>query len=186
MRAGIGLVSVLITALIVAYVFSKYTQGTAPAMKQGTNQANQLAGRSSNGVPIGGKGTPVLEDSKFVAVEQSGRLTGLTVTVMPPTNGLAEYFGLVPGDTIVRIGPFKVGDETLSDFETARDWVQEGMQRQMEMVVNRGGTQITLPRDRNFTPPPLNSNNGPSSTSEKTDANDAARDPAQKLQGPNP
>jgi hypothetical protein len=123
-------------------------------MKQITGQANQLAGRSSAGVPIGGQGTPVLADSKFAPVERNGKLVGLAVVVMPMTNGLYEYFGLIPGDTILGIGPFKIGDETLSDFESARDWVQEGMQRQMEMRVDRGGTQITLPRDRDFVPTP--------------------------------
>ena len=149
-----GLAGILIVTFIVVYMWADYTQKSTPAMKQLTGQANQLAGRSSAGVPIGGQGTPVLADSKFAPVERNGKLVGLTVVIMPMTNGLYEYFGLIPGDTVLGIGPFKMGDENLSDFESARDWVQEGMQRQMEMRVDRGGTEITLPRDRAFVPTP--------------------------------
>ena len=152
MRGMIGLVSILVVVFIIVFMFSGYMQGTKPAMKQATNSANQLAGRSSAG--IGQQGTPVLQDSKFTPVEKNGRLTGLTVAAMPTTNGLYEYFGLLPGDVIREIGPFKVGDDTMSDFETSRDWVQEGMQRQMKMVVERGGQRITLPDQRNVVPPP--------------------------------
>lgn len=151
MRGMFGLVAILIAAFIMVYMFASYTQQTKPAMKQATNQANQLAGRSSAG--IGQQGTPVLQDAKFSPVERNGKLTALSVTAMPPTNGLAEYFGLVTGDVILKIGPFKVGDDTtMPDFESARDWVQEGMQRRMQMVVDRGGTQITLPDQRDFVP----------------------------------
>jgi hypothetical protein len=149
-----GLLSVLIAVAIMFYMWTEYTGAVAKPAARATVQANQLAGRSSAGVPIGGQGMPVLADSKFAPVERNGKLVGLTVVVMPTTNGLFEYFGLVPGDTILNIGPFKMGEETLSDFESARDWVQEGMQRQMEMRVDRGGTQITLPRDRDFVPTP--------------------------------
>jgi hypothetical protein len=153
MRAAFGLVAVLVTVFIMVYMFASYTHQTTPAMKAVTAQANQIAGRSSNGVAIGQQGTPVLADSKFVPIEQNSKLTGLQVTVMPATNGLAEYFGLAVGDVIESIGPFKMGDDTLSDSESARNWVQEGMQRQMTMTVNRGGQVITLPADRN-TPVP--------------------------------
>jgi hypothetical protein len=148
MRGIIGLVSILVVVFIIVYIFSDYMKGTKPAM-------NQLAGRSSAG--IGQSGTPVLQDSKFAPVEKNGRLVGLTVVAMPTTNGLYEYFGLIPGDVIREIGPFKAGDDTMSDFETSREWVQEGMQRQMKMVVERGGQRITLPDQRSFVPPPAQS-----------------------------
>ena len=152
MRGMIGLVSILVVTFIIVYMFADFTHKTAPAMKQATNNANQLAGRSAAG--IGQQGTPVLQDSKFSPVERNGKLVALKVTVMPTTNGLYEYFGLIPGDSIVAIGPFKVGDENLSDFEATRDWVQEAMQRQYPLVVDRGGTQIKLPDQRSFAPPP--------------------------------
>src|SRR5258706_1535196 len=98
MRAGVGLVALLIAVFIMIYMFSDFMQKTKPAMTQATNQANQLAGRSSNGVPIGQKGTPVLQDSAFVPVDPGGKLVAIKVTVMPATNGLAEYFGLVVND----------------------------------------------------------------------------------------
>src|SRR5437016_7829220 len=123
-----GLVGLLITIGIMMYIFADYMTPVSKAAKKAGPQANQMAGRSPSASPVG-QGTPVLQDSSFSPVEQSARLTGLKVTVMPTTNGLYEFFGLIPGDVILRIGPFKMGDETLSDFEAARDWVQEGMQR---------------------------------------------------------
>ena len=74
-----GLASILIVTFIIVYMWADYTQKSTPAMKQITGQANQLAGRSSAGVPIGGQGTPVLADSKFAPVERNGKLVGLTV-----------------------------------------------------------------------------------------------------------
>jgi len=155
-----GLVGFLIACFIAVYMFADYTQKSAPAMRQATNQANQLAGRSSNGVSLGGAGTPVLQDSRFAPMERNGRFVAVQVLVMPPTNGLAEYYGLAVNDVILQIGPFKVGDNTLDDFETTRNWVMEGMQRNMEIVVDRGGTEIKLPSQRNFVPPPAGSSNG--------------------------
>jgi len=149
-----GLVGVLIACFIAVYMFADFTKQSMPAMRQATNQANQLAGRSSNGVAVGGSGTPVLADSKFAPLERNGHLVAVQVLVMPRTNGLAEYFGLAVNDIILRIGPFKVGEDPIADFETAREWIQEGMQRSMELVVDRGGWEIKLPAQRNFVPPP--------------------------------
>src|SRR5260221_8680354 len=123
-----GLVGFLIACFIAVYMFADFTQKSLPAMRQATNQANQLAGRSSNGTTVGGSGTPVLDDCKFGPLQRSGHLVAVQVLVMPATNGLAEYYGLVVNDIILRIGPFKVGEDPIVDFETTREWVQEGMQ----------------------------------------------------------
>jgi hypothetical protein len=159
MRGMIGLVSILVVVFIIVFMFSDYMKQTKPAMKQATNSANQLAGRSSAG--IGQAGTPVLQDSKFAPIERNGRLKALQVVAMPTTNGLYEYFGLIPGDVILEIGEFKVGDDAaMPDFESARDWVQEGMQRQKKMVVERGGHRITLPDQKDFVAPPAAPSSG--------------------------
>jgi hypothetical protein len=153
LRAGFGLLALLISVFIMVWVFSWYTASNLPAYKNATNQANMIAGNSRSNV-IGQAGTPVLADSKFAPVESNGNLTGVQVTVMPTTNGLYEFFGLAPGDVVREIGPFKVGDTTLTDFGTTRDWIQEAMQRQMPIVVERGGRTFKLPDEKASLPAP--------------------------------
>jgi hypothetical protein len=149
-----GLVGFLIACFIAVYMFADFTQKSMPAMKQVTNQANRLAGRSSNGVAPGSAGTPVLQDSQYRPLQRGTRFVAIQVVVMPPTNGLAEYYGLAVNDVILQIGPFKVGEDPIADYETAHAWIQEGLQREMELVIDRGGYEIKLPAQRNFVPPP--------------------------------
>ena len=146
MRGAFGLVSILIGGLIVAYLWSQDVSSVSKANKAVRPQLNQLAGKSSDG-------TPAFKSAVFVAVEKNAALKGLKIQSIDRTGGLFEYFGLIPNDTILRVGPFVMGDTTLSDFESARDMVVDAMQRKMDIVVNRGGTEITLPAQRNFTAP---------------------------------
>jgi hypothetical protein len=143
---GALLVVVLVSMVIVAYMWASYTQPVGKASKQAREQVNQIAGRNSAGVQAG---TMV----KYAPVERNGHITGLTIKSIDPSDGLAEHFGLVAGDTVLHIGPFDMGDNTLSDEESARIFLVDAMQRNYDIVVDRGGTQIKLPAQRNFLPP---------------------------------
>jgi hypothetical protein len=147
MQAAFGLVGILIATFIVVYLWASYTQPVAKVAKPAQQQANTLAGRSANGAPA-------VYSAKYKAIERNGSITGIQILAVDPTGALFEHFGLVPGDVVLRIGPFKMGDETLNDYDSARDWIVEAMQRQMDIVVDRGGTQIKLPEQRNFVPTP--------------------------------
>ena|SRR5438105_1505900 len=147
MQAAFGLVGILIATFIVVYLWASYTQPVAKVAKPAQQQAQVLAGRSASGAPA-------VYSAKYQAVERNGTLTGVRILAVDPTGALFEHFGLIPGDVVLRIGPFKMGDETLNDYESARDWIVEAMQRQMDIVVDRGGTQIKLPEQRNFVPTP--------------------------------
>ena len=147
MNGAFGLVGLLVAGLILAYVWADHTQTVSKVNKTVQPQLKQLAGQSPDG-------TPAVKSAKYAAVEANGVLKGLKITAIDPTGGLFVYWGLQPNDIVQRIGPFTVGDSTIPDLETARDWVVEGMQRKMDMSVDRGGTIITLPADRN-TPSPV-------------------------------
>jgi hypothetical protein len=147
MQAAFGLVGLLVAMFIVAWLWATYTAPVAKVARPAQQQANTLAGRSANGAPA-------VMSAKFAPVQRNGTLSGIRIVAVDPTGALVEHFGLMPGDVVLRIGPFKMGDETLNDFESGRDWIVEGMQRQMDIVVNRGGTEITLPAQRNFLPAP--------------------------------
>lgn len=142
MRAMFGLVSILIAGLIVAWLWADHTQTVARVNRSVQPQVQQLAGKSADG-------TPAIKSATFVAVEKNGALKALRVTSIDPAGALADYWGLQPNDEILRIGQFNMGDIAMDDFESARNWVVEGMQRKMDMSVNRGGAMITLPADRN-------------------------------------
>ena len=146
MRGAFGLVSILVCGFIVAYLWATHTQGVVQANRSVQPQLKQLAGQSDDG-------TPAIQSATFAAIERNGAIKGLRVLTVDPTGGLAVYWGIQPNDEIVRIGIFGMGDPAMDDFESARNWVVEGMQRKMDMGVNRGGAMITLPKDRNMTAP---------------------------------
>src|SRR6266550_6749579 len=176
MRAGVGLISILITVFIIVYLFSTYTESAKPGMNKATFQANQMAGNSTNGVGIGQRGTPVMQDSKFQEVEHNGKLVGVKVMVMPPTNGLAEHYGLLVNDVIVQVGQggARVGEDHLSDFDSVRDFILDAYQKQQMIVVKRNGVELTLPRDRNIIPPaPGNGNPGGAANTAGTGTGDS-------------
>jgi hypothetical protein len=87
---------------------------------------------------------------------------------------------------VKEIGPFKVGDDTLSDFDTTKDWIQEGMQRQMKMVVERGGQRITLPDDRNTPVPTPPTASGATGTAAAPAGNTPATPPTADAQPQQP
>ena len=155
MRAGLGLIAILITVFIIVYLFANYTESSRPGMNKATFQANQMAGNSTNGVGIGQRGTPVMQDAKFQEVERNGRLVAVKVTVLPPTNGLADFYGLMVNDEIVQVGQggARVGQDHLSDYDSVRDFILDAYQKQQMIVVKRNGVELTLPRDRNIVPP---------------------------------
>jgi hypothetical protein len=141
MRGAFGLVSLLITGLIVAYLWADHTKTVANVNKTLQPQVQQLAGRSSDG-------TPAIKSATYKELPGSGPIKGAQVVTIDPAGGLAVYWGLLPNDIIREVGPYAVGDNTLTDLETVQEWVVEGMQRQMTMAVDRGGVRISLPAGR--------------------------------------
>lgn len=89
-------------------------------------------------------GTPASEGISVSAVYEDGKFAGLRVDSVQPNNLLASLYGLAPQDVVRDVGPFKVGDQTLPDVNTAKDWLVEAAQRRMSLVVERSGSNATL------------------------------------------
>jgi hypothetical protein len=142
MRGAFGLVSILVCGLIVAYLWSSNVQNVAKVNKSVQPQVQQLAGKNTDG-------SRAADSAKFNPVERNGALKGIQVVSIDSTGALFTYWGLQPNDIVLRIGELKVGDPTMEDFESVRDWVVEGMQRKKDMDVDRDGVTITLPAQRN-------------------------------------
>jgi hypothetical protein len=172
MRAGIGVLSLLIVIAIILFAaFSGPHGGYVPTVVQtGQNaqsQAQQIAGRDENGVPI--QQTITLEEDS-----PNGQMRGLVVKKLLPTGPLATDFGLLPGDEIVEAGDMDLRGQ--SDPELAKDMVYQSYSTNKPLVVLRNGQKVTLTPDSALTAahpnlfgtpgaavnqPPANSNNIP-------------------------
>ena len=88
MRGIFGLLSFLICALIIAYVWSLYTQETATVAPPLHDKAEQLSGRSAAGIHV--SESFKTEDAN----DERGRFKGLLVTEVTPGGGMQTMYGL--------------------------------------------------------------------------------------------
>jgi hypothetical protein len=147
MRAGIGLVSILVvTAIILMVAFSGPHGGYVPTVinagSAGQQQAAQISGHDENGTPVGD--TIALEEHD----SSDGHLRGLVVKTVLPTSPMVTSYGLQQGDEITEIGGMSIRDE---DPELAKDQVYESYMRNQPLVVLRQGQQLTITPDSALT-----------------------------------
>src|SRR4051812_37979875 len=129
MRAGFGLIGLLIVIGVIVWIMHKSTLPyTQEVLKQGETakkQVNQFAGNSQDG-------SMRFSDSVTLETESSGgKISAIDVTKVTAGGPAETYFGLKEGDAIVQIGPLAVKDQINSDGE-AKDMVQDAYQRQQE------------------------------------------------------
>jgi hypothetical protein len=146
MRAGIGVLSLLIVVAIILFAaFHGPNGGYVPTVVQtgqtAQSQANQIAGRDQNGVPI--QQTIALDEDS-----PNGQLRGLIVKQLMPTSPLATDYGLLPGDEIVEAGDYDVRG---SEPELAKDMVYQSYSSNKPLVVLRNGQKVTLTPDSALT-----------------------------------
>ncbi len=140
MRAGIGILSILVCLAIVMFVMFSgpgggYVPNTIKAGQNAQNQAQQIAGVDENGMKV--------QDSVGLKeVDTNGELHGIQVTQILPAGPMASIFSLQAGDVIVEVGPMRVRDE--DDPELAKDQIYESTQRSWPLVIERNGEQLTL------------------------------------------
>ncbi len=149
MRAGIGLLSILIAVAIILVVafWQPHGQGYIPAVlsagSTAQSQAQQLSSQDANGMRV--------EDS--IALEESdagGQLHGLTIKAIIPTGPMATAYGLLKGDEIVQVGQMRVRDMN-NDAELAKSLVYESYMRNEPLVVLRNGQELTISPDTAMT-----------------------------------
>src|SRR5581483_9729745 len=134
MRAGIGLLAILIAVAIILMVsFSGpgggYVTTVVSKGQVAQSQAQQLSGRDDNGMTAA-------QSIRLEENASNGRLNSLTVKAIVPTGPMAVTYGLVPGDEIVEVGQLRVRDMN-NDGELARALTYESYQRNQPLVVIR-------------------------------------------------
>jgi len=135
MRALIGLVALLISAFIVAYIWSEHTRTVSRAGRQAQQQAYQLSGRDETGMTV--------KDSiTLKPIESGGQTRAVLVEKVIVGGPMEKYYGLKTGDRIIRIGDRSVG---LFDGEMAALQVIEAHRAGTPLVVIRDDREITLP-----------------------------------------
>src|SRR5437763_15615497 len=102
MRAGFGLVGLLITIGVIVWFMYKielpHDQAVISAGRKATEQVNQIAGNATDG-------SMRFDDSLSLSMQEnsSGKLDSILVTSVVPTGPAVTYFGLQKGDVIVAI-----------------------------------------------------------------------------------
>src|SRR5213082_3592558 len=106
MRAGIGILSLLIVVAIILFVsFSGpgggYVTTVVTKGQNAQSQAQQLSGHDDNGMTA--EQSIMLEENAA-----GGRLHGLVVKAIMPMGPMAATYGLLKGDEITEVGPMRV------------------------------------------------------------------------------
>ena len=143
MRAGIGLVGILIAVgALVYFLGSKgggldHEKSIIDAGHKAQEQASQIAGRDAQGNPVKQSATLELQTT-------GGSSSGILVTSIVADGPYAKFWGLQRNDIITDIGPLPV-KEVVTDAGAADDYVMDAYQKQSQLTVMRDGQKITLP-----------------------------------------
>jgi hypothetical protein len=146
MRAGIGLLSLLIAIAIIFYISfgmggRGYEGQVLDAGKTARDQANQLGGKDENGMKA--------EDSIVMDEIMNGsELRRLKVTSLVAGGPMQKAYGLMPGDEIIQADQLELRGQ---DPGMAKSLVFSGYGQNMPLVIDRNGQQMTLNPDTAIT-----------------------------------
>ena len=140
MRAGIGLLSILIVAAVIFYAeFGGSNGGSAgsalKADKTMRQETAQISGHDENGVPVS-------ESIKVEPVENDGHLRRLKIVSVVPGGPFDAAFGLRANDEVSEIGG--LGVDMNDDFKLAEAQLFESIQRSQSLTVVRAGQKLTI------------------------------------------
>jgi len=143
MRAGIGLLSILIVAAIIFYVSFGGKQGglVGTEMKAGKDareQSSQISGRTEDGIPI--DQTIVLDE-----IDVGGEFRRVKVVSIVPKTPMDTAYGLMANDEITHVGGWGVRDN--NDYGLAKAKVVEAYGRNETLTILRNGQEMTLTPD---------------------------------------
>jgi len=142
MKAGFGLVGLLIAIGVLVWLWSSVTlphnKATIDAGRKATEDINQLSGSSADG-------SMRFDDSLQIDVLRSGGKPASILVLEVKSGGPAEiYYGLKKDDCITELGPLHVRDQ-ISGNDDARDFLMDAYQRKHPLVVIRREQKVTLP-----------------------------------------
>ena len=139
MRAGFGLVAILVTLGVIIWFMHVYE---LPAIKQAVQTKKKVEEQFSMNTPEGmadAQASIVLDDAT-----KGSRFNGLQVTSVVTGGPMNKVFGLMAGDQIVAIGGQKLRDPPYNDPEMACAMLYEAKLRQQPLTVIRNGEEIEL------------------------------------------
>lgn len=136
MKGAFGLVALMITMFIVAYLWSTHTAQVVQTAKPAQQMAQQLSGRDESGMRAS-------DSIKMEAEERGGSVRSVNVTEIIAGGPMETYYGLKVGDKITHAGGNHLS--VFMDGEMARLQILEAYQRQHELKIIRDGQEMTLP-----------------------------------------
>ena len=146
MRAGLGLLSLLIVAAIIFYVaFGGKSGGVVgtdlKAGKEARDQVNQLGGKDENGMKA--------DDSIVMEEIMSGsELRRLKVVSVVPGGPMEAAYHLMPNDEIIQANQLELRG---MDPSLAKTWVITGYSSNQPLIISRNGQEMTLTPDTAIT-----------------------------------
>jgi len=138
MRMAFGLVSVLIAAGLVAYL---YVGKSGNDIHTGIKAQEEIQ-RMTN---TGADGMRADQSIKLDPANSDGRLMGMKVTDIVLGGPLQLNFGLKKGDTITRLDGARIGDLDLSDYEMDKAQLFSPHGPDWHITVQRDGQELILP-----------------------------------------
>ena len=150
MRAGIGLVGLLVAVALLMWLFAESEIPKVRAGKKAQEDVQQISGRGADGVAA-------TESFETEGKYNGSRLDGLVVTSVTAGGAMQAYYGLAVDDRITAVNGVRVNDASNGDDQLAKALVAEAFQRQQPLTVVRNGQTLTLPgppSSGNATPAP--------------------------------
>ena len=131
MRAGVGLLALLMGVALMFYLMSQNASVDLAAKKQADATVNQFSGKDANG--------KLATDT--IGIDAGTK--GVTVTRVDADGAFEQKFGIKAGDLIVEIGPLT--KDQFGDNATAKAYLHDAYARDEALVVVRDGQRVTLP-----------------------------------------
>jgi len=138
MRAGIGLVGLLLGIGLLMWIWSSNAKNTVDKGKAIEQQAKPIAGYGQDDKPA--------TESFQVTGHTSGCRITREVTDVTPGGAMDTFYKLQVGDVITDVGDMELGALAGGDEGLAKTLVvSEGYQKQKPIKVKRGRQTLTLP-----------------------------------------
>jgi S1-C subfamily serine protease len=136
MRMTFGLVSLLVVLAVVMYLFKTVDAPEIEGAKKAQDQAQQISGRDANGVAA-------MSSYKAEEFDVGNQLRGIKITDVTAGGPMDQFYGLKVGDVVLQIGGLDAA--SLGDYGSAKGQLDQAFQESKSLLVDRGGTQMTLP-----------------------------------------
>jgi len=134
-----GLVALLVGIAIICLLFVKVTAPSIEKSKDAENRARQMTGKDESGIRV--------QDSfKTSGLPTTGKFRQLQVDAVTPGGPMDTFYGLKPGDLIVRVGQLDIA--SYEDADEARTWVIDAYTKRWSIEVMRAGEHLTLPQPK--------------------------------------